>query len=299
MQYYRNKTIFDWKNFEENDISSIISLHIMKKLKKTISLDIQNVIIRNILDSIGIIIQINSTEISFYDSRYIYKKIKNILICSPYKLKYFAIQKKINNTFVKGSNLEVLKNDFIKFKVYYNNPKIISLLPDSFFQPNIYVLWQYYNTFKKWIYHSKCLSLINLGDDGGNICTILSDLFENIITLFHCVSSYKCALEMIKDNNLSHLNITFNISDIYQFEKQNKDIILFINPGRKGLKGNELKVILNSLNITNIIYMACNYKAFEKDYNILENKFNIIDKITINTMPHTRIQQNLIYLQHN
>ena len=30
---YRNKTIFDWKTFEENNISSFISLMIMKYLK--------------------------------------------------------------------------------------------------------------------------------------------------------------------------------------------------------------------------------------------------------------------------
>ena len=56
--YYRNKTIFDWNLYEENNISSLLSLKIMKILKSNIcNIPIKNIIIRDIHDQVGIIIQ--------------------------------------------------------------------------------------------------------------------------------------------------------------------------------------------------------------------------------------------------
>ena len=56
----RNKTIFDWNDFQSNNISSITSLNIMNFLKRNINMDIKNIIIRDIENQVGIIIQMNN-----------------------------------------------------------------------------------------------------------------------------------------------------------------------------------------------------------------------------------------------
>ncbi len=289
---YRNKTIFDWHDFENNLISSKISLAIMNFMKSVIDDDnIKNVIIRDVSTDVGIILQIK--ENSKYN---FYSKISSFLTQLGYNISYFGIQLPKNNVFIKGQNITIIKNNFIKFQVNYISPIIISLLPDSFYQPNISILPIYYENFKKWIIDSKSNKMINLGDDGGNICTILNSIFSDMISLFHCNKSYECAQEMIKDNVIENLKITYDINDCYSFDKNNENIIVFINPGRKGLRDYEIDFINKGLNIKNIIYMACNYKAFERDLQKLK-KLNIIDNIELNVMPNTNKRQNLIYLK--
>ncbi len=147
---------------------------------------------------------------------------------------------------------------------------------------------------------TKCTNLINLGDDGGNICTILSSLFLNMISYFHCQglglpsqacsqacsdSSIECAQEMIKLNDILNFNITKEIRDIFVFEKLFDNIILFINPGRKGLKNNEIDFINESSNMKYMIYMACNKTAFEKNMKSITKKIDISECVEILNMP--------------
>ena len=164
---YRNKTIFDWNLYEENNISSLLSLKIMKILKSNLcNIPIKNIIIRDIYDQVGIIIQ---TKI------YNLNNFINILntLNKKFIIKFFAIQFDNNGLFEKNKNIIYLKDKFITFNINYVDDKKIFLLPDSFFQSNIKVLNQYYEFFIKNIKISECKNIINIGDDGGNICTIL------------------------------------------------------------------------------------------------------------------------------
>lgn len=290
--HYRNKTIFDWNGYNENKISSIISLSLMNFLKANIiDVNIKNVIVRDINDKIGIIIQLDDIK---YE--YIFNKINSFIIDSGFKLEYFAFQLPYKKSFVKDKNIIVKKSNFIKFNLDYISDVKISLLPNSFFQPNISILNIYYENFVKWIEDSQSTYMINLGDDGGNVCTLLNKKFDQMISLFHCNQSYLCANEMIKDNKIKNLQLTFDINDCILFSKRFENILLFINPGRKGLKDWEIDFINKSDNIKSIIYMACNYKAFLKDSSKL-NKLNEVDRVQIEAMPLTGMMQNLIYLK--
>ena len=99
---------------------------------------------------------------------------------------------------------------------------------------------------------------------------------------------------MIQNNNLSDFKITFDIGDIYSFSRLNSKTILFINPGRKGLRSYEIEFI-NSSNINYIIYMACNEKAFLKNLNEL-NDYIILDHRKILNMPIINKYQHLYFL---
>ena len=288
MKNYRNKTIFDWNTYKENDISSKESLLIMNYMKsKSYDINIKNVIIRNFTNSVGVIIQQDDNIFM-----HIYSELKQFLDENDITLFFFAFQKPINKIFEKGKNMYSIENNFLKINI---NNVIVSLLPDSFFQPNLDKLNLYYENFIKWVIQSKSDNMINLGDDGGNVCTILNKMFQNMITLFHCNQSFICAEEMIKDNNIQNLELTKDISYCKEFDNTKDNIILFINPGRKGLKDYEIDFINTSKNINYIIYMACNLKAFERDKDQI-SKFKIIDSIEIDVMPNTKNTQNLLLL---
>ena len=291
---YRNKTIFDWNNFQTNEISSIISLKIMEIFKLTFNnLNIHNVIIRDVNNQIAIIFQIDKHEFTYELGNPIFNMVNYIVNNLNYELKLFAIQYLHNKKFDKAKNIIYFKKQFINFEVNYIDYKKICLLPDSFYQANISVLNQFYSNFYKWIKLSKCNNMINLGDDGGNVCTILSSLFTNMISYFHCPSSYECAEEMIKINKISNLSLTYNLNDISNFIEAHNNIVLFINPGRKGLQKKEMNFI-KSNNIKYIIYMACNQKAFIKDLNQINYKIN--EFVSILNMPIINKYQNLYFL---
>ena len=292
---YRNKTIFGWNNFQSNEISSVISLNVMQIFKSHFDhLDIHNVIIRDVEKQIGIIFQINKIEFSKVEGIAVYNLVTKIITSLKYNLKIFGIQYLSDMRFVKGVNIIYYKKEFIEFNVNYIDSKKISLLPDSFYQANISVLNQFYDNFHKWIKQSKCSNIINLGDDGGNVGTILSSLFRNKISFFHCPSSFECAKRMIELNEISNFNISFNLDDINKFEKENDNIILFINPGRKGLRKEEIKFIKSS-KINYIIYMACNQQAFFKDLNLI-TRYKIKDIANILNMPVINKYQYLYFL---
>lgn len=294
---YRNKTIFDWNDYKSNNISSIISLKIMKSLKSNNFRDpIKNVIIRDINNQVGIIFQINSTIFDKNEGHIYFEFLKKIVNDLDYELNIFAIQFLNNKIFDSNKNIIFYIKKFIIFDVNYIDNKIICLLPNSFYQANTSILHEFYETFIKWINKCKCQNMINLGDDGGNVCTILSSLFSNMISFFHCKSSHECALEMIKLNSLNNLSLTFNFEDIINFENKNDNIILFINPGRKGLTLNEINFINNSNNIKFIIYMACNKAAFEKNMKSLKNN-QIIDYVSILNMPVINKYQFLYFIK--
>lgn len=281
---YRNKTIFDWNKYEQNQISSINSLLIMNNLKNHNLTEIRNIIIRDIDKQVGIIIQLNRNEYISKDDNY-YTITSSILDELNLNMRTFAIQYLCNLKYENDKNIKFYKKEYIEFDIEYIDLKKICLLPNSFYQANINILPLFYNKFKIWIDKLNCHNLINLGDDGGNVCTILSSLFLNMISYFHCSNSFNCAEEMIKKNKINNFYLSKNLEDIHKFDKDNENILMFINPGRKGLSKNEINVIDNSKNVKFIIYMACNNEAFFKNLKNFLKKYEILDVEKIMNMP--------------
>lgn len=287
---YRNKTCFDWNDYKRNNISSIQSLDFMDSLKSKLQLDeIKNVIVRNINDQIGVIIQ----HVSDIDYNHIFKIVEHIIDELNLNLRYFSFQKDYNGTYVKTANIINLKKSFIEFK--YNN-KTIMLLPDSFFQPNINVLDSYYDFFKECINITKCKNMVNIGDDGGNIGTILSDEFNIINCYLHCHSTIECLKNMILKNRLSNISYFSKMDDLIDNTTfmPTSSTLVFINPGRNGIKDKE-HIFLGIKRYKYIIYMACEKKAFKKDYERMD--YEIVKSQELITMPNTKKTQINYLLQ--
>lgn len=289
--HYRNKTVFGIDaNLITNTFSSKISIKYMKFIQ-SIPMDIKNVIIRDFNDEIGIIIQ-KQTIIKIDE---LFEMSNLFLDDNNYKLKYFCIHLPTNNNFIKYENEIIFRNNFIEFN--FMNKEMVTY-PDSFFQYNIYVLNEMYDIFKKWI--NGCNNMINLGDDGCNIGTILSNYFDNIIVFLHCYKSLTCGNEMNLRNN-TNIQITRNITKVFDFVRNFNDIVVFINPGRKGMKRNEIS-FLNfpiSRNVKYIIYMACNIKTYIKDINENLTNYTEIDKKEIIFMPDINKTHYFFLLERN
>ena len=284
---YRNKTIFDWKMFKRNDISSIESLDFMESLKSKLECDeIQNILIRNFHKQIGIIIQSHDD----FDFDYVYAITLDICEEQELDLRYFAFQKSLYGIFYKNNYFKIYKNNFIETN--FNDRKYL-MFPDSFFQPNIHILNQYFDFYKRCIDFTKCDSMINIGDDGGNIGVMLSSFFKRIICYFHCLSSMKCLSEMLIENKINNITLCNKIDDLLEESSFIKDTLLFINPGRKGLQSKEM-IYVGIKRFKYIIYMACENKAFEKDFKNLDNYTILFDE-KIESMPNTKkIQTNYL-----
>lgn len=278
---YRNKTCFDWNDYKRNNISSIQSLDFMDSLKSKLKLDdIKNVIVRNINSQLGVVIQhINDID-SELVCNIIYETVKELNL----ELKYFAFHQECKGVYSKNSNYFKVKDQFLEFE--YCDKKIL-LLPDSFFQPNINMLDLYYKFFRDCINFTKCKNMINIGDDGGNIGTILSNDFNNIICYLHCPITVDCLKNMIIRNNLRNVSYCTQLDDLIDntsIASPTKTLV-FINPGRNGLKEKE-HIYLGIKRFKFIIYMACEKKAFKKDFEKMN--YDIVNLQELATMPNTK-----------
>ena len=287
---YRNKTCFDWADYKRNNISSIQSLDFMDSLKSKLFMDdIKNVIIRNINNQLGIVIQ----HINDIDYEFVNKIVNEIVKELNFELKYFAFHQENNGIYTKKCNYIKFKDQFLEFE--YSNKKIL-LLPDSFFQPNIKMLDQYYNFFRDCINFTKCKNMINIGDDGGNIGTILSNEFNSILCYLHCPLTVECLKNMIFENNLKNVSYCTKLDDLIDNTSSTSSTktLVFINPGRNGLKDKE-HIYLGIKRFKFIIYMACERKAFKKDFERMN--YEIINCQELTTMPNTKKKQVNYLLQ--
>ena len=278
---YRNKTCFDWNDYKRNNISSIQSLDFMDSLKSKLKLnDIKNVIVRNINSQLGVVIQhINDIDNKLV-CNIVYEAVKELNL----ELKYFAFHQECKGVYSKNSNYVKVKDQFLEFE--YCDKKIL-LLPDSFFQPNINMLDLYYKFFRDCINFTKCKNMINIGDDGGNIGTILSNDFNNIICYLHCPITVDCLKNMIIRNNLRNVSYCTQLDDLIDNTSSafTSSTLIFINPGRNGLKEKE-HIYLGIKRFKFIIYMACEKKAFKKDFEKMN--YDIVNLQEIATMPNTK-----------
>ena len=287
---YRNKTIFDWKDYKRNVVSSVLSLDFMDYLKSKLKTDnIKNVIVRNIDNQLGVVIQ--------YKEDLIYQEVIDVIniFTDQIKcnLKYLSFQEAINGIFIKGRYSYIFKDDFITLEV---NKKKIFMLPDSFFQSNLNFLESFYDFFEDCINYSKCNNMLNIGDDGGNISTILSNKFDKIYCHFHCILSMNCLNKMITENKIGNIKYGRNVENLIEYfdDSSKKNTIVFINPGRKGLQTKE-QIFLNVKRFKFIIYMACESKAFKKDMEQLNYK--ILKKQKLKTMPDTKKYHRNYFLE--
>lgn len=312
---YRNNTIITfsdydnkadigiYKNKRSREVISIEDVEIINPLSRNLGRDILNYLsnfkIYNYNTNDGLLnhLTIRNNEddeflLEFYIHEYNEKlldKIKNYE-SKDYKIKsiYYQINKNKNNfrneyTLLKGEK-------YLKYKI---TDKIISIKAGSFFQTNNSVLQQMY------------LYITNFLNNG----SLFLDLYcgVGIMSILTSNKFNKCIGVEINKNAIDVANYNKDINKCKNCEficspvediinKINlKNSIIFINPPRRGMYPNIIKVINSFKNeIKQVIYLSCNKKSLERDLKLFEYQFKYIKKFDM--FPNTKHSEYLVNL---
>jgi len=303
VEHYRHKTIFDLNQHQNHDfgfkISPVSFQYIMDIMSEIITelrdfkrcwknIHIKTNSHNEVLIKFEIVFR-GKYQIYEFKSYHEYIKHKLIERTSRFcRIKYIGYQYNINNNKI---------NKFLKHIVIHGENKLIqegTIMNkkikfvcgiDTFFQGNIYIYEKFYEYIYKQLAKCRNINIVSLGDDSSNICTMIKKINNrlNLYSIFHCSICHDNCLPLMKENN-----VTFSTSiENYDFLKI-KDISLIINPGRKGMKSEEIVLINKSPNIKHIIYMACNLKSFHSNYDSLKNHYVINELMSFDQFPFVK-----------
>lgn len=241
--HYRNSIILN----ESNSIASIQSLDILKICNKHNYYD--DILVKN--DNDNILIEFKTEPDKFNE------------IIMEIKCKYNIVSCYINGVIKFGEKYLIFNIENYKF----------SVSPDSFFQVNTEFICVMYNYIYDLCKEINIKNLDCIGDDSGNLCMVIDDLFEKISISVTKSSVLESVYENIKINNKNVKQYNENI---------NYGELLIINPGRKGLKN-----YVKDFNHQYIIYMSCCPKTLLNDMKLIK-KYKIVKNRGFNIFPGSK-----------
>jgi hypothetical protein len=196
----------------------------------------------------------------------------NTLIKIINDLNYDLVSYYINGELYYGKEYLVFNINKFKFAVY----------PTSFFQINTKLITSLYLYIYNLITqiqrtkhtHSSPQALDCIGDDSGNVCMMLDELFTEINIQFTKQEALVATETNIKLNNLNRNKYNLTLTSSQPSQHTLSVDLLLINPGRKGL----CKYINHINSYEYIIYMSCCPGTLKKDMILLKEYKIIISK---------------------
>lgn len=172
---------------------------------------------------------------------------------------------------------------------------LFSISPGSFFQVNSFTAEIIYNKILEISTLSKDKVVLDLCCGTGTIGIFLAEYCYKVYGIDCSESSIIDAKENAKLNNMTNTHyfcdyVEKKIIDILALEDlANKEIIVIVNPPRRGLYPAVLNAIYQCSRISQIIYLSCNLVSLSRDLKLLNIKSeNIKNIIPINQFPHTK-----------
>ena len=213
---------------------------------------------------------------------------------------YYQIEDKNKNNF-RGS-FSLLKGD--KYLYYNVCNKKIGINAGSFFQTNNNVLSVMYEDIKNKLTKDKTFVFLDLYCGVGVMSLIMSEFYNKCIGIEINENAINVAIhnsEINKINNCEFIaNSVENIineSNINIPSIENKNIIIFINPPRRGL----YKSVIDKLNslksngkIKQVLYLSCCFKSLERDLHDLNFESKILE--VYDMFPKTSHKEYLVEL---
>ena len=209
---------------------------------------------------------------------------------------YQGINTMKNPIDLMGDNLKLLfGSKYISFKL---DDYQFQLLPNAFFQLNIYTASNIYNTVKKLINEKQKL-IVEAYCGIGAISMYLSDKAERVIGIDIDESAIKSAKQNCILNNIT--NVSFKLGDatsqLQSIISKNKVDTLVVDPPRKGIDDKLLNALVES-GIDNIIYISCNPATLAKNISVLSKKYKINKVIPFDMFPQTAHVETVVLLSH-
>ncbi len=322
-KHYRNKTCYDFKRRLENNsfdllgIEHLIIIQITKNYYKMLGIEVENrmkeVFIKNnslnefqlcfmiydleIVETLpNLILKINQYFSVFYKQLYI------PIIVSGY---YQVYDKKLGLKFRDNINFYGSKVIREVTKVGSNYIEIY-LTPHSFSRVNYTNSILIYNQIVKYIDILPIMNYLCFGRDIYYPIKILSNKFNSkIYGITHCPITFQ---DMCNDIRLVERNIALKITEKNKYIEgidnllcNVENICLIVTSGRNGLKQKLSEFLVKDNRIKKIIYISCNIKTLEKDFEYLVNNGNyyITNCCISNEFSGTEYNNSMVLLEKN
>lgn len=312
-EHYRNKTIYSFNQEEKTSTYTIID----KTHIKIIEIILENPYFANLIKDIYIKSNVwceNQICITFFEDNFGVKKINKIideiisnlsefnLASLYYRIYNDATKSKFNTKEIEQISVfkKKLCEEILGTKLYftpYTFSRINTLVSPLIYgdvlsnskttlsRPNNIILYgrDIYYLYKKFTLQTK----------------------DNLLALTHCKITYN---DIITDPDL----VREEIGNVKYCEKKNYTKMLkklsnqteehkvILTAGRNGLSKDLLKYFLETQNIREIVYIACNRKSMERDLQILlvESPIFKLEKATItDEFPNTDYNNTILYIR--
>ena len=196
---------------------------------------------------------------------------------SKEELKEFAISNNItslslNDELIYGKKYIVEKINNIKYTIY----------KEAFFQVNTSCMIKLYDKIKE--YSETGNILLDLYCGTGTIGIYLKDNYKKVLGIEENIFAIENANINKKINNIE--NIEFKCLDASKIKINDFDTVV-VDPPRSGLTKNVIKNILNG-KARKIIYVSCNPKTLNRDLELLEEKYKVIEIAPFNMFFRTK-----------
>lgn len=326
-KHYRNKCCYDFKRKMENNsfdllaIEHLIIIQIIKNYYIKLGIDVnkelekrmKEVFIKNnSLNEIQLCFMIYDLEISktlpnlisiinnyfnvYYNQLYIPK------VVSVY---YQLYDKKLGLKFRDNIHIYGTKTirEISKINVYYIEKYIT---PYSFSRVNYSNSLLIYNQIVKYLEMLPIMNYLCFGRDIYYPLKILSGMYvSRIYGITHCPITFQ---DMCNDINLVERNIGIKYTEKNKYIEgidnllgNVKNICLIVTSGRNGLKQKLCEFLVKDNRIKKIIYISCNIKTLEKDFECLVTNGNyfLTNSCISNEFSGTEYNNSMVLLEKN
>lgn len=178
--------------------------------------------------------------------------------------------------------------------------KVFKIGSNSFFQVNPLSANNIFEYIKKYI--SENFTKPNILDAYAGIATFgicLSDIASQVTSVESNEQAVELAKNIIKENNITNLNVFCQDTAMFCKTKLNKFDITVLDPPRKGCSKESLDLALN-LTKNKIIYVSCNPATLARDLKYLIEKGANVEYIQpFDMFPHTYHIENVAIINLN
>ena len=190
----------------------------------------------------------------------------------------------------------IVNDKVIKGKGYIEeniNNYSFKISPKSFFQVNSSGLENIFNILKNRL-TTNYQNALDLYSGTSVMGILISNLCNKVISIESNKSSCNDALDNIKNNNITNIEVINDKVENIIDKLENIDLII-VDPPRSGLDNKTIEY-LNKLNPKTIVYISCNMITLKRDINLLNN-YQIKSIDLVNMFPKTYHCESIIVLE--
>ncbi|MBE5756687.1 MAG: 23S rRNA (uracil(1939)-C(5))-methyltransferase RlmD [Clostridiales bacterium] len=185
---------------------------------------------------------------------------------------YFNINPKKTNAILGEEFVLIYGNGYYEYEVLEIKAKIDA---KSFMQVNDFVYPKLYEKALSLIGDDKDVTVIDAYSGAGFMTSLFAKKYQKAIGIEIIKEAVDCADALAKENGLQNKmeNICANVEEVLpkivdNLKKENKKIVLTVDPPRKGLDRFSIKTIKNA-DIEKIVYISCNPASLARDLGLL------------------------------